>query len=79
MDLTKFVRDEPPLPKYGPKVWDRRFEQVIAQGLNGKWINATQAWGLTAGNAKSAENAADRCGVTISTRVHGRELYICVK
>jgi len=79
MDLSRFVTDEPPLPKYGPKVWERRFEQVIAQGLTGQWINATEAWELTAGNAKSAESAAERCGVTISTRVHGKQLYICVK
>ena len=79
MDLSEFVSDEPPLPKYGPRVWERRFEAVIAQGLTGHWINATQAWGLTAGNAKSAEGAAGRCGVTISTRVYNRELHIRVK
>lgn len=79
MDLSKFVTEEPPLAKYGPRVWDRRFEDVIAQGLTGQWINATQAWGLTAGNAKAAENAAARCGITIRTRVHERALHICVK
>jgi hypothetical protein len=79
MDLSKFVTEEPPLPKYGPKVWERRFEEVISQGLTGQWINATEAWGLTARNAKSAERAAERCGITLSTRVHNRALHICVK
>jgi hypothetical protein len=79
MDLSKFVTDEPPLPKYGPRVWERRFEDVISQGLSGKWINASEAWGLTAGNAKSAERAAERCGLSIVTRVFDRQLRILVK
>jgi hypothetical protein len=79
MDLSKFVTEEPPLPKYGPRAWERRFEDVIAQGLSGRWINATEAWGVGPGNAKAAENAADRCGVTISARVYNRELHLCVK
>jgi hypothetical protein len=79
MDLSRFVTDEPPLPKYGPKVWERRFESLIAQGLTGQWINATEAWGLGATNQANAKRAADRCGVTMEARVHGKQLYICVK
>jgi hypothetical protein len=79
VDLSKFVTDEPPQPKYGPRVWERSFDDVISQGLSGQWINATEAWGLTAGNARSAERAAERCGLTIVARVHDRQLHIFVK
>jgi hypothetical protein len=79
MDLSKFVVDEPPTQKYGPAVWERRFESVIEQGLTGQWINATEAWGVGSSNSTNARRAAERCGVTMTYRIHRKLLFICVK
>jgi hypothetical protein len=79
VDLTKFVVEEPPPTKSGPRVWEERFESVITQGLTGQWINATEAWGVGSTNSVNAKRAAERCGVTMDARIHRKQLYICVK
>jgi hypothetical protein len=79
MDLSKFVTEEPPPARSSRTVWEQRFEQIIGQGLTGKWINATEAWELAATNGRSAERAAERCGLTIEVRHARKQLFVRVK
>lgn len=79
MDLSKFVVEEPPPTSHGPKVWEQRFESVITQGLTGQWINATEAWGVGPTNSTNARRSAERCGVSMSIRIHRKQLFICLK
>jgi hypothetical protein len=74
-ELAMFASDTPP-PKR--KVWVDRFAQVEAEGLTGKWINASKAWNIGPGLGSIATAAAS-AGVKVSTRNHKGDLWICVE
>jgi hypothetical protein len=76
--LADHVVDEPP-PGRGRHAWQERFEEIIGQGLAGHWINASAAWGVRPTNRKGAELAAERCGITLETRVGNGALFVRIK
>ena len=78
-ELARFVTDGPPPEKVGRGSWQRRFEQIIGQGLTGRWINATAAWGTKTNGRQGAMNAADRCGITLEWRTGDRQAFIRIK
>jgi hypothetical protein len=78
MDLSKFVVDEPPIPR-GKTAWPARFETILDQKLTGRWINASRAFGVKGNNAVQAKAAGERCGLHVDARsVHG-ELFVLIK
>lgn len=79
MDLSRYVTADPP-PEGGSRAsWQRRFEEIIGQGLSGEWINATEAWGTKTNGKQAAVNAAERCGITLEWRSGGGQAYVRVK
>jgi hypothetical protein len=74
-ELAAFASDTPP-PKR--KVWVDRFAQIEAEGLTGKWINASKAWNIGPGLG-SIVTAAAQAGVKVSTRTNKGDLWICVE
>lgn len=68
MDLRRYVTDQPPPGGNSRASWERRFEEIIGQGLAGEWINATEAWGTKPNGRQAAMRSAERCGITIDWR-----------
>lgn len=79
MDLSDYVIDDPPPSRSNRAGWQTRFEQIIGQGLSGKWINASAAWGTKSGGKASAIAAAERCGVNLEWRVAKGAVFVRVK
>jgi hypothetical protein len=79
MDLARFVTEDPPPEGHGRGSWQRRFEQIIGQGLSGRWIDATEAWGTKPNGRQGAVNAAERCGLSLEWRTGGGHAYLMVK
>jgi hypothetical protein len=77
--LTRFVVDEPPPEGNRRGSWQRRLEEIIGQGLTGRWINATEAWGTKPNGKPSALAAAESCGVTLEWRSAKGVAYVRIK
>jgi hypothetical protein len=52
--MPDLVFRDPPPPKFGPQTWVKRV--VDCQQHPGRWIDATDTWGVGRGNIKTARS-----------------------